>query len=149
MDVPFKEAWLLKLASRQNPTEPVLNAIADRLAKEHGEMPPMTGLCLPGRPNIVFINSARLLDDIYVKQNAYATKNELERTILYALGERNVFVMDTFHKDYPNTRKVLTAAFFKNKLGSITQIIKEEVVEVIRECEAKGEHEVDIVEFWT
>jgi hypothetical protein len=83
-------------------------------------MPPMTGLCLPGRPNTVFINSARLLDDIYVKQNAYSTKNDLERTILYALGERNVFVMDTFHKDYPSTRKVLTAAFFKDCLGPIT-----------------------------
>ena len=36
LDRPFEEAWLLKLASRQNPTDPVLNAIATKIAKDRG-----------------------------------------------------------------------------------------------------------------
>lgn len=56
--------------------------------------------------------------------------------------------MDTFHKDYNMTRKVLSAAFFKQKLQALTRVIKEEVVEMIFECQQSGETEVDLVEFF-
>ena len=41
--------------------------------------------------------------------------------------------MDTFHKDY----------------NAMTNVIKEEVVEVVKAYQAKGDHELDIVEFWS
>ena len=109
----------------------------------------MIGLCLPGRLNIVvIINSADLLDDIFVKYNAIATKNEEDRRMLCILGRDNIIFMDTFHKDYATKRKVLSAAFFKQKLDAITKIIKTEAIDVIKQCQSKGEHVVDIVNFW-
>ena len=40
--------------------------------------------------------------------------------------------MDTFHKDYTTTRKILGQAFFKQKLQKITEIIKEELIDIIK-----------------
>ena len=57
--------------------------------------------------------------------------------------------MDTFHPKYAQTRKVLSAAFFKSKLKAITKIIKMEIIECIKECQLKGEHIVNIVDFWS
>lgn len=110
-------------------------------------MPAITGLCIPGRI-IVYINKAELLEDIYVKHNAYFTKHPVLRNFLSFLGRESILVMDTFHKDYANTRKVLASAFFAKKLVSITKIIKEEIISVIKECQQKGPQEVNIFEFW-
>ena len=49
------------------------------------------------------------------------------------IGDNNIVMMDTFHKDYNETRKTLSAAFFKNKLQVLTQVIKSEVVQFIAE----------------
>jgi hypothetical protein len=57
--------------------------------------------------------------------------------------------MDTFHPKYSQTRKVLSAAFFKSKLMAITKVIKMEIIECIKECQLKGEHIVNIVDFWS
>ncbi|MFO0116088.1 MAG: hypothetical protein ACK521_00180, partial [bacterium] len=62
---------------------------------------------------------------------------------------RNIVFMDTFDKDYPATRKELASAFFKHKLQTITKIIREEVVDIIAEYQAKGDSEIDIVDFWS
>jgi cytochrome P450 len=64
------------------------------------------------------------------------------------MGDKNVVFMDTFHKDYNVTRKVLSAAFFKNKLRSLTRVIKQEVIEHIAEIQNSGIQEVDAAEFW-
>lgn len=51
------------------------------------------------------------------------------------MGDQNVVFMDTFHKDYNATRKVLSAAFFKNKLQALTRVIKQVVIEFITEVQ--------------
>jgi hypothetical protein len=53
--------------------------------------------------------------------------------MLAIMGDRNIVFMDSFHKDYNQTRKVLSAAFFKSKLLAITSVIKNEVCEIIEE----------------
>lgn len=78
-------------------------------------MPPISGLCLPGR-TLISINSVEYLNDIYVTQNAFNTKLFSEQRIFEIIGGRNIVFMDTFHKDYNATRKELSGAFFKNKL---------------------------------
>ena len=74
-----------------------------------------------------------MLEDIYVKQNHLNTKHPDDAKMFAILGDRNILFMDTFHKDYNMTRKVLSAAFFKSKLQALTTVIKEEVVELIKE----------------
>lgn len=107
----------------------------------------MTGLCLPSRV-FVHINSVDFLDDIFVKYNAYNTKLSDDARMFAIMGEQNVVFMDTFHKDYNQTRKVLSGAFFKNKLKSLTRVIKQEIVDYIAEIQSSGVAEVDIAEFW-
>lgn len=140
---------MLATITKEKPHNAILNEIPEYVKNVFGYMPPLLGLCLPGHAKtLVCLNSATLLDDLYVKQNAFATKNEEERNMLAILGRENVVFMDTFHKDYAQTRKVLSAAFFKQKLDAITKIIKIEVVDVIKECQQKNEQVVDIVTFW-
>ena len=59
-----------------------------------------------------------------------------------------MLTMCTFNSEYHATRKVLSAAFFKQKLLSITKIIKKETIDVIKEFQQQGDHVIDIVEFW-
>lgn len=65
------------------------------------------------------------------------------------MARENILFMDTFHRNYSATRKVLSAAFFKQKLNAITKIIKEEVINAIRLTQSKGDHEANIVDFWS
>ena len=150
LDWPFSEIFKIKHASEMKPFEPPIYAIGELVAagKPDGRLPAMTGICLPGR-NIIVFNTADLLDDFFVKQNASLTKSSIERQAMSMLAGQNVLMMDTFHRDYAKTRKVLSAAFFKQKLIAITKIIKEEVIEAIAQCQTKGEHEVDILDFWS
>ena len=60
-----------------------------------------------------YINSVDFLDDIFVKQNAYLTKGDDVQRLFSIIAEKNMAFMETFHKDYSLTRKVLAAAFFK------------------------------------
>ena len=98
----ISEISVFKNAARESPYEPTLNLIASELGKQRkdGKLPPVTGLCLPGRV-LLSINSVDFLDDIYVKSNQYNTKLSTEQRIFAILGDKNVVFMDTFHKDYP------------------------------------------------
>ena len=131
---PFlDEIATFRKAVRTNPYEPTLTSIATELESiNNGRMPGLNGLCMPGRV-WVSVNSVDYLDDIYVKANAYNTKLTMETNIFAIMANRNIVFMDTFDKDYTATRKELAGAFFKNKLQTITKIIKEEVVEIIAE----------------
>jgi hypothetical protein len=117
------------------PYDPPIYAIGELIAARQPskKLPAMTGMCLPGR-NIVMINSAELLDDLFVNYNGLMTKSSFERLASTKMAGKNVLFMDTFHKDYAKTRKVLSVAFFKQKLVAITKIIKEEVIDAIRLC---------------
>ena len=110
-------------------------------------MPPINGLCLPGRI-LVSINSVEFLDDIYMKSNAFNTKHPESQKMFSMVANQNIVFMDTFHKDYNAARKELSSAFFKHKLKSFISIIKQEVVEVIKDYQTRQVTEVDIVDFW-
>jgi hypothetical protein len=126
----------LERLGRESPFESTMNAICKEIASQQPDMkmPLFTGLAAPGRTS-VFVNTCDYLEDIYVKQNAYFTKHPVLKSFFSFFGPQSILTSDTFHKDYAETRKVLTSAFFKNKLLPITKIIKEEVISIIRECQ--------------
>ena len=97
-----------------DPYKPSLASVSSALCAmdKDGKMPPINGICLPGRVWLS-INSVDFLDEIFVKSNAFNTKLISEQRIFAIIGERNVVFMDTFHKDYNATRKELSGAFFK------------------------------------
>ena len=101
----------------EHPFNPAIVKVAIDLAKKKccGKIPPVCGITIPGL-TFIFINSVDFLEDIYVKQNAFNTKNVSDHQVFAMIGQRNVLFMDTFHKDYNATRKSLSAAFFKSKL---------------------------------
>ena len=135
LDRPFVgEISAITEMAEKRPFESIFAEISRMigLQKNGGKMPAVTGICLPGRV-LVSINSVDFLEDVYIKQNAFNTKLVEDARIFCIMGERNVVFMDTFHKDYNMTRKVLSAAFFKSKLQALTTVIKEEVVELIKE----------------
>lgn len=148
-DSPFvTEVKELVKAAKTKQHQMVFQSILEVLREKNKSRPlPLTGLCLPGKC-AVMINSVDYLDDIYVKQNQYNTKQGFESMMFSLLAGNNVVFMDTFHKDYSATRKELSAAFFSAKLKKITTIIKEEVVDLIAQTQAKGVTECDCIEFW-
>ena len=147
---PFRdEIATFRKAVKVGPYKPTLTAITAELESlNNGKVPPLTGLCLPGR-SWVCVNSVEYLDDIFVNANAFNTKQTFESHIFAIMANRNIVFMDTYDKDYPATRKELASAFFKHKLQTITKIIREEVVDIIAEYQAKGDSEIDIVDFWS
>jgi cytochrome P450 len=104
----------------------------------------LTGLTLPGS-NVIYLNSAELLDEIFVRQNAWFSKWHDFRNVFSIISPTNIVFMETFHKDFSEKRKALSTAFFKSKLTKITTVIKDEVLEFIKTmCTSK---EIDIVKF--
>lgn len=101
-------------------------------------------MCAPVR-GWLLLNSAEFLDDLFVKQNAFNTKQAQDTKMFAIMGQNNIVFMDTFHQDYNATRKVLSAAFFKNKLKVLTRVIKKEVVEYVAEIQSQNQSELDIV----
>ena len=100
---------------KNHPFMPIFSAISVEIFKQEGGIPQVAGLCLPGR-TLMKINTVEMLDDIYVKQNHLNTKYPDDAKMFAILGDQNILFMDSFHKDYNQTRKVLSAAFFKSKL---------------------------------
>ena len=87
-------------AVRESPYEPSFNLIAEYLGKQRkdGQLPPVTGVCLPARV-LISINSIDFLEDIYVRYNQYNGKLNEQRSEAF-LFDKTVFFMDTFHKEY-------------------------------------------------
>ena len=92
------------------------------------KLPPMTGSMLFGMP-VIFICDPALLEDLYVKKNALYTKHEIERRFGAPLVYNNIVNMETDDKDYGPKRKVLSSAFFKNKVQKMVTMIKESALD--------------------
>ena len=84
-----------------------------RLGVDH--LPPYSGAMLFGMPCIL-ISDPDALEDVYIKKNSAYTKHELERQFGFPLFENNIVNMETDDPAYPTKRKVLSSAFFKNKV---------------------------------
>ena len=118
LDYPFiSEIQVMKKTAQENPHAHPFTALFKEVAKEKngGKMPACGGSCVMGKA-MVAINSVDFLNEVYIKSNAYNTKDMDASLVLRTFSGENIVFMDTFHKDYALTRKVLSAAFFKSKL---------------------------------
>ena len=89
-----------------------------------GKVPAITGVLTPTLC-VLSINSAKLLEDIYIKYNTYLTKTPYEQKVFAIMGPRNIIFKPSENIEYALQRKALSAAFFKSKLISLTNIVKE------------------------
>lgn len=139
------ELLTYKRQIKEEPTAHIISRVTQRLTgNPDGTYPPISGLTVPGKTLLV-INSAKYLEEIFLTQNALYTKNWHARKMMDMFGPTSIFIMDTFHATYSSKRKALGSAFFKQKLGKITQVIKAELLDFIRH--QPPSQEVDIVAF--
>ena len=104
------------------------------LAYHDFPLPPVTALWLIGTPSIIF-NSARSLEELYVTKNAYYTKHENERLYSAPLLNKNMITMDTDDPQYKSKRKVLSSAFFKNKIRAMMHIVKSTSLKIFKDIQ--------------
>ena len=110
-------------------------------------LPPFTGTVVFGMP-IVLICDPDALEDLYIKKNAAYSKHELERQFGDPLFKNNIATMVTEHPEYATKRKVLSSAFFKNKVQRMVNMVKETTLDQFAKLQAKGDKvEVNLTQY--
>jgi cytochrome P450 len=97
-----------------------------------GEYPPLSGLMMPFGPTVMF-NRADVLEDVFVRNNAHYSKSDIMRLQFSPMFSKGMGGMETADPNYQEKRKIMTAAFFKQKLQKITQIAKDVTIRHLRE----------------
>ena len=123
---------------------PIMPALVNYYGKA---LPPVTGMWLFGTPSLVF-NRVVALDEIYVTKNKFHTKHENERIYSAPLLYNNIVSMDTADPQYKKKRKVLSGAFFKNKIRAMMHIVKSTSLTLfksIQDSAVDGKSEQDLV----
>ena len=104
----------MMIQSSKNPYDlPIIPRLKTSLGVDH--LPPFVGCCILGR-TFVIINDPNALEDIYVKKNSVYTKHELERQFGPPFLYNNILNMETDHPQYSIKKKVLSSAFYKQKV---------------------------------
>ena len=119
--------------------------VQKRLGGDH--LPPFSGAMLFGMPCIL-ISDVDALEDVYIKKNPAFSKHELERAFGPPLVYNNIVNMETDNPDYSTKRKVLSSAFFKNKVQRMVNMVKETTLDQFTKLQAKGEKvEVNLAQY--
>ena len=116
--------------------------------KEMGarKLPPITGYLMFGRPRLS-INSAEVLTDVYMHKNSLVTKSDRSLKFFGHFIKTGLFFTQTSDPLFPERRKALSGAFFKQKLIGMTKIIKEATREQIRRLQQVADRKFDLVAF--
>jgi len=109
-------------------------------------LPPVTGLIFLGGHIALSINTVDFLEDIYVNQNKYHTKNFLGRSLFSIFVPGSLNFQETDHPDYKEKRKTLSSALFKQKLLGMTPTMKKVTLKLLKEWQDEGLKEVDLVQ---
>lgn len=99
-------------------------------------MPPVAAFSLMGR-NYVMFTTVESLQELYVTKNSQVTKYKNMRRNFRHIMDQSIILMDTDKPDYPEKRKALSGAFFKQKLQGITRIIKETTLDQIKQWQVE------------
>jgi cytochrome P450 len=83
----------------------------------------------------VILNAPEYLEDVYVKLNSMHTKHEFERRVFNLLIPTSIVFLESEHKDYPERRKILAAAFYKNNVARMIELIKRVTIEIVRDLQ--------------
>lgn len=115
--------------------------------KIHGEkLPPVWCMHL-ATTKAVIINAPEYLEDVYVKLNSLHTKHIEEQHVFNILIPTSIVFKFSEDKDYAERRKILASAFYKNNVAKMINLIKNVTRKLVEETQAKGNHELDIIEF--
>jgi hypothetical protein len=72
---------------------------------------------------MVILNSARVLTDVYVTKNKYFDKDPISRLLFGSIFGEGI-VLAASDDLWSRKRKVLSQAFYKDKLIKMTEIIR-------------------------
>eukprot|EP00347_Sterkiella_histriomuscorum_P011859 403370835 len=97
--------------------------------------PPITGVMLLMKP-LLLINSPEYLQEIYISKNRQADKDPLGGIVTKPLLGDSIIVMQS-NDLWKQKRHTLAAAFYKDKLIKMTQIIKHLVIKRTQEWREK------------
>lgn len=136
---------LIKFATEAS-KDPTVLPFAETLFKHQGvPLPDYSGMVLLGT-TMVFVNRAELLEDFYVKKNMHYTKSWMEIGVTKVLIHNGPFVQRSEDPNYAPQRKILSSAFFKNKMVGMIEIIKSSSLEIVRKLR-KNHKDGDVVDF--
>ena len=93
----------------------------------------------------VVLNAPEYLEDVYMRFNQYHTKHDEPRNLLNILMPTSLFLLNTDDPHYPEKRKILASAFYKNKVTRMINLIKKVTSDFINDLVAKGTQQIDIV----
>lgn len=88
-----------------------------------GEIPPFFGWIIPGLL-LLSVNSADMLDVIYIQQNKFHSKHHTSRDGFKTFLPSTIVFQASDDPNYTSNRKALSGAFFKSKLIAMTKIMK-------------------------
>ena len=91
-------------------------------------------VCMMQQQPMVVINSARMLTDVYVTKNKYFDKDPISRVLFGSIFGESI-VLAASDELWSKKRKVLSQAFYKDKLIKMTEVIRQVVAEKITEIE--------------
>ena len=85
--------------------------------------PPEIAVCMMQQQPMVIVNSARILTDIYVSKNKYFDKDPISRLIFGSIFGESI-VLAASDELWAKKRKILSSAFYKDKLIKMTEVIR-------------------------
>lgn len=121
--------------------------VYDAAKRIYGEKLPPVWCMHMGAIKSVVINAPEYLEDVYVKLNSMHTKHVEEHHVFNILMKFNIFTKFSDDKDYAERRRILASAFYKNNVAKMINLIKNVTRKLVDETQAKGNHELDIIEF--
>jgi hypothetical protein len=97
--------------------------------------PPITACFLNYYPNL-FFRDPELLNELYITKNKYFDKCPLMRDLFYPLMGDSILLSDN-SETWSKKRKTLSAAFYKEKLVMMCDIVKQCMKEKVEDLKEK------------
>ena len=97
---------------------------------------------------VTYICRAELLEEVFVNSANLYTKDPFSLDMaVESRTSPSLSGLDSFHKEYPARRKVISSAFFKGRIHSLMKTVKKCLLQALKEIERKNLDTIDIVKF--
>jgi cytochrome P450 len=99
-----------------------------------GETPPAIVVAMMQPQPMIVLNTAEALTDIYITKNKFFDKDPMARISLGTLFGDSI-ILASSNEEWAKKRKILSSAFYKDKLVRMTDTIRKVVAQKIEEFE--------------
>jgi hypothetical protein len=103
-----------------------------------GDIAPIVGMNMIQEVQL-FVTEPSVIQEIYIDANKFHTKHDSIRDFAALWCPTAIFFQKSEDKTYMPKRKLMSAAFFKSKLGSLIEIIKDIMYKHLRETHDQTE----------